>query len=131
MCGRERAYTRARTTPKPALKKGTQSAVEERQSELAGREAEIVADERDRRLASCRVLSFSPAEVCFLAEWDMPPQLAPSVRFALEGWRSLDEDRSFVPSVASSSIRHRIERASLTDDTFTPPGIGHGHSCSV
>jgi hypothetical protein len=51
-----------------------------------------------------RMLSFSPVEVCLLAEWDVPSQLAPSVRFALEGWRSLDEDRSSVPSVTSSSM---------------------------
>jgi hypothetical protein len=62
-----------------------------------------------------RMLTFSPTEVCFLAEWDVPSQLAPSVRFTLEGWRSRDEDRSAVPSVGSSSmeIMARPDVASL------------------
>jgi hypothetical protein len=60
-----------------------------------------------------RMLSFSPAEVCFLAEWDVPSQLAPSVRFTLEGWRSLDEERSTVPSVASSSME-LMDREAVT-----------------
>jgi hypothetical protein len=51
-----------------------------------------------------RMLSFSSEEVCFLAKWDVPSSLAPSVTFELEGWRSLDEDRSAVPSVASTSM---------------------------
>jgi len=51
-----------------------------------------------------RMLSFSPDAACFLAEWDVPGQLARSVRFTLEGWRSLDEERRAVPSVASTSM---------------------------
>jgi hypothetical protein len=51
-----------------------------------------------------RMLSFSPEGACFLAEWDVPAQLAPAVRFRLEGWRSLDEERRAVPAVASSSM---------------------------
>ncbi len=52
-----------------------------------------------------RMLSFSPDEACFLAEWDVPASLAPGVRFRLEGWRSLDEERRAVPAVASSSMQ--------------------------
>lgn len=51
-----------------------------------------------------RMLSYSPAEVCFLAEWDVPSTLAPKVRFTLEGWRSSEEKRSAVPSVDSTSM---------------------------
>jgi hypothetical protein len=50
-----------------------------------------------------RMLTFSPTEVCFLAEWDVPSSLAPSVRFTLEGWRSGDK-RSTVPTIDSSSM---------------------------
>jgi hypothetical protein len=61
-----------------------------------------------------RLVSFSPAEVCFLAEWDVPSQLAPTVRFSLEGWRSLDDDRGTVPSVVSSSM-----------ELLTDEGVAH------
>jgi hypothetical protein len=54
--------------------------------------------------SSYRMLSFSPAGACFLAEWDVPAQLAPAVRFRLEAWRSLDEERRAVPSEAASSM---------------------------
>ena len=52
-----------------------------------------------------RMLSYSPAEACFLAEWDVPATLAPAVRFELEGWRSLDEERRTVPSVSARSMK--------------------------
>jgi hypothetical protein len=51
-----------------------------------------------------RMLTFSPAEACFLAEWDVPVHLAPVVQFRLEGWRSLDEDRRQVAHVRSRSV---------------------------
>ncbi|HEU5059926.1 MAG TPA: hypothetical protein VFU21_25520 [Kofleriaceae bacterium] len=51
-----------------------------------------------------RMLSFSPREVCFLAEWNVPPHVAPSLQWQLEGWRSLDEDRRTVPRVVAHSI---------------------------
>lgn len=51
-----------------------------------------------------RMLTFSSSEACFLAEWDVPAQLAPSVHFVLEGWRSTDDDRAKVPSVAPTSM---------------------------
>ena len=51
-----------------------------------------------------RMLSFSASQVCFLAEWDVPAHLAPSLRFKLEAWRSLDEDRRAVPSTMSRSL---------------------------
>ena len=51
-----------------------------------------------------RMLVYSPAEACFLAEWNVPAHLAPSLEFKLEGWRSLDEDRAEVPTVLSRSV---------------------------
>jgi hypothetical protein len=51
-----------------------------------------------------RMLTFSSAEACFLAEWDVPAHLAPAVQFRLEGWRSLDEDRGRVAYVRSRSV---------------------------
>jgi hypothetical protein len=51
-----------------------------------------------------RMLSFSAAEVCFLAEWNVPAHIAPSLHFKLEAWRSLDEDRRTVPQVMSRSV---------------------------
>lgn len=51
-----------------------------------------------------RMLSFSASEACFLAEWDIPAHLAPSLQFKLEAWRSLDDDRRSVPSAMSRPI---------------------------
>jgi hypothetical protein len=69
-----------------------------------------------------RMLSFSPTEVCFLAEWDVPAHLAPTVRFTLEGWRSLDEDRGAVPSVASASMEI-LDSAAVADIKANDPPV--------
>lgn len=77
-----------------------------------------------------RMLSYSPTEVCFLAEWDVPASLAPQVRFTLEGWRSTEETRSAVPSVDSTSMElldsEAVAQIKSTDAPVhddTPPEI--------
>jgi hypothetical protein len=68
---------------------------------LSGAADPVVASSWD---STYRMLSYSPTEVCFLAEWDVPSSLAPSVRFTLEGWRSSEDKRSAVPSVEKTSM---------------------------
>jgi len=66
-----------------------------------------------------RMLSWSADAVCFLAEWDVPAHLAPSLQWKLEGWRSLDEDRRTVPSATSRSVdimdREAVARLKAND----------------
>lgn len=69
-----------------------------------------------------RMLSYSAAEACFLAEWNVPPHLAESLEFRLEGWRSLDEDRSAVPSVRSRSVE-LLDRAAVARIKANDPPI--------
>ncbi len=51
-----------------------------------------------------RLLSYSTSEACFLAEWNVPAHLAPSLHFKLEGWLSLGQERQTVPFVMSRSV---------------------------
>ena len=69
-----------------------------------------------------RMLSFSADEVCFLAEWNVPSHLAPSLEWKLEGWRSLDEDRGKVPHVMSRSVEV-MERESVARIKANDPPI--------
>ena len=77
-----------------------------------------------------RMLSFSANQVCFLAEWDVPAHLAPSLHFKLEAWRSLDEDRRAVASAMSRSVevlaREVVARIKANDPPIkddVPPEI--------
>lgn len=77
-----------------------------------------------------RLLSFSAAEACFLAEWGVPAHLAPSLHFKLEAWRSLDEERDTVPHVMSRSVevldRETVARIKANDPPIkddVPPEI--------
>jgi hypothetical protein len=54
--------------------------------------------------SSFRMISFTPSEVCFLAEWNVPPSLAPSLPFKLAGWRNADETAESAPTLTSKSV---------------------------
>jgi hypothetical protein len=50
-----------------------------------------------------RMISYSHAATCFLAQWSVPPELAPTLQFKLAGWRSLDDGET-APTITSASV---------------------------
>jgi hypothetical protein len=50
------------------------------------------------------MISYAPDRACFLVEWNVPEDLAPSLRFKLAGWRSTKETTDTAPFRASNSV---------------------------
>jgi hypothetical protein len=51
-----------------------------------------------------RMISYSEQQACFLAQWSVPPDWAPSLHFKLSGWRSLEDSNETAPFVTSTSV---------------------------
>lgn len=50
------------------------------------------------------MVSYAPERACFLVEWNVPEDVAPSLRFKLAGWRSTSETTETAPFRASNSV---------------------------
>jgi hypothetical protein len=50
------------------------------------------------------MISYAPERACFLVEWNVPEDVAPSLRFKLAGWRNTNETTETAPFRASNSV---------------------------
>lgn len=50
------------------------------------------------------MLSYAPERACFLVEWNVPEDLAPSLAFKLGGWRSTNDSTTTAPHVMSDTV---------------------------
>lgn len=54
--------------------------------------------------SSFRMESYTPTEICFVVEWNVPPSLAPSLPFKLAGWRTAEETAGTAKTVTSTRV---------------------------
>ena len=51
------------------------------------------------------MISYTPEKACFLVEWNVPADVAPSLRFKLAGWRDANETLDKAPFRASNTVK--------------------------